>query len=291
MLLNLWEKRSAVLRLIRLDRQYGTLLLMFPTLWSLLIASKGRPTLHHLAVFILGSFLMRSAGCVMNDMADRKFDAQVERTRDRPLAAKALTFQEALVVLAALLALSFLLVLTLNGLTILLSFAALATAAFYPFAKRFTYLPQMVLGVAFSWGVVMAWTAARNELSAVPFLILLANFFWATAYDTIYAMLDRDDDIRIGVKSTAILFGARSWMAIGGFYLLVTLFLTLVGQQLEMGASYYLGLLGATAWFAFQTWELKKSPARPTLFALFRSHVWVGLMILMGIALNYHFKV
>lgn len=286
----LWQKRQEIAKLIRLDKQYGTLLLLFPTLWSLFVASEGRPRFKHLAIFILGSFLMRSAGCVMNDMADRKFDARVERTKDRPLAKNTITFTEALVVLFFLLTLSLLTVLLLNRLTILLSFAALFTAMLYPFAKRFTYLPQIILGVAFSWGVVMAWTAVRNELALTPFLILLANLFWAAGYDTVYALMDRDDDIRVGVKSTAVLFGSQSWMAVSFFYALVIFFLTLAGKQLAMNAIYYLALAGAALLFFLQTLQLRKLPERPALFALFRSHVWVGLIILAGITLNYHLK-
>lgn len=286
----LWQKRQEVAKLIRLDKQYGTLLLLFPTLWSLFVASEGRPTLRHLAVFILGSFCMRSAGCVMNDMADRKFDARVERTRERPLAKNALTLMEALVVLFFLLLFSLFLVLLLNPLTFLLSFAALLTALLYPFAKRFTYLPQMILGVAFSWGVVMAWTAVRNEIALTPFLILLANLFWATGYDTVYALMDRDDDLRIGVRSTAVLFGEQSWMAVSFFYGLVIFFLALVGKRLGMDLIYYFSLTGAALLFFVQTIQLRKRPERPALFALFRSHVWVGFIILIGITLNYHLK-
>jgi 4-hydroxybenzoate polyprenyltransferase len=287
---HLWRKRNEIAKLIRLDKQYGTLLLLFPTLWSLFVASEGRPTLKHLAVFVFGSFCMRSAGCVMNDMADRKFDARVERTKDRPLAKSALTMMEALVVLFFLLLFSLFLVLLLNPLTFLLSFAALFTALLYPFAKRITYLPQMILGVAFSWGVVMAWTAVRNELALTPFLILLANLFWATGYDTVYALMDRDDDLRIGVKSTAVLFGEQSWMAVSFFYALVIFLLALVGKQLGMNILYYLSLAGAALLFFAQTIQLRKRPERLALFALFRSHVWVGFIILIGITLNYHLK-
>ncbi|MBI3805734.1 MAG: 4-hydroxybenzoate octaprenyltransferase [Nitrospirae bacterium] len=287
---NLWQKRKEISNLIRLDKQYGTLLLLFPTLWSLFVASEGKPTPLHLVIFVFGSFMMRSAGCVMNDMADRKFDAQVERTKDRPLARNGLTLVEAMTVLFVLLALSFFLVLLLNPLTILLSFAALLTAALYPFAKRYTYLPQIVLGVAFSWGVILAWTAVRNELAATPFLILLANLFWATGYDTVYALMDRDDDLRIGVKSTAVLFGARSWIAIGIFYALVILFLSLAGRTLRMEPVYYIALTGAALLFSTQAVLLRGAPSRAALFTIFRSHVWIGLIILAGIVLNYHFR-
>ncbi|MFQ5949341.1 MAG: 4-hydroxybenzoate octaprenyltransferase [Nitrospiria bacterium] len=283
-----WGKKGEIARLIRLEKQYGTLLLLLPTLWSLFVASEGRPTLKHLAIFILGAFLMRSAGCVANDMADRRFDAKVERTKGRPLASNRLTMKEAFATLVLLLTLSFLLVLMLNPLTILLSFAALLVALLYPFAKRVTHLPQVVLGIAFSWGVIMAWTAVRNTLSVTPFLILLANLFWATGYDTIYALMDRDDDLQIGVRSTATLFGAQSWFAVSLFFALVVLFLTLAGRRLQMAPVYYLTLGGIGLFFAYQGIQLRKPLSRTALFSLFRSHVWVGLTVLIGITLHYH---
>ncbi|MGB3940534.1 MAG: 4-hydroxybenzoate octaprenyltransferase [Candidatus Manganitrophaceae bacterium] len=286
----LLQKRKEIAQLIRVDKQYGTLLLLFPTLWSLFVASEGKPSFKHLFIFITGSFVMRSAGCVMNDMADRKFDARVARTKERPLARNALTMIEALTVLALLLTLALFLVLLLNPLTVLLSFSALFTALFYPFTKRWTHLPQMILGIAFSWGIVLAWTAVRNELSLTPFLILLANLFWATGYDTVYALMDREDDLRIGVKSTAVLFGSQSWMAVSFFYGLVIFFMLLVGKQLGMTPIYYLSLTGAAVLFLIQTVLLRKQLERPALFSLFRSHVWVGLIILVGITLNYRFK-
>ena len=286
----LWKKRGEIAKLIRLEKQYGTLLLLLPTLWSLFVASEGKPTLKHLILFIAGSFLMRSAGCVANDMADRKFDARVARTKGRPLAAETLTMRQASAVLIILLALSFLVVIQLNLFTILLSFAALFVALLYPFSKRFTHLPQMVLGVAFSWGILMAWSAVRNSLSMTPFLILLANLFWATGYDTVYALMDREDDARIGVKSTALLFGRQSWLAVGIFYALVIFFLILAGRQIQMGTVYYLALGGMALFFLLQSIQLRKLPERAALFSLFRSHVWIGLMVLAGIALNYHLK-
>jgi len=284
----LWKKREAVADLIRLDKQYGTLLLLFPTLWSLIIASEGQPSLKHLILFSLGAFLMRSAGCVMNDMADHKFDAQVERTKARPLAAKQLSLWEALIVLAILLTCSLIVVLLLNRFTLWLSLAALFFALIYPFAKRVTYLPQLVLGIAFGWGVILAWAAVRNSLSLTPFLILLANLCWATGYDTIYALMDREDDVKIGVKSTAVLFGAGSWLAVGGFYGLLVFFLTLLGRMNQMALAYYLALLVTAIFLLFQTIKIRKVLQRPALFSLFRSNVWVGVLILVGLLLNYH---
>lgn len=284
----LWYKRREIARLIRLEKQYGTLLLLFPTLWSLIVASEGRPSLKHLAIFTLGSFLMRSAGCVMNDMADRSFDAKVERTKERPLATGQLTVKEALIVLVLLLTIAFMTVLFLNTFTILLSFAALLLAFLYPFAKRHTYLPQIVLGIAFSWGILMAWAAVRNALSPTPFLIILANLCWATGYDTVYALMDREDDLKIGVKSTAILFGSKNWLAVGIFYALVVFFLSLVGQATQMALTYYMALGGIACFFLFQVVKLRGPLPRATLFVLFRSNVWVGLLVLVGLLLNYH---
>ncbi|VAX30531.1 4-hydroxybenzoate polyprenyltransferase [hydrothermal vent metagenome] len=283
----LWQKWASVAALIRLEKQYGTLLLLFPTLWSLILASEGRPSAKHLFLFSLGAFLMRSAGCVMNDMADHKFDAQVERTKTRPLAAKQLSLQEALVILAILLSCALIVVLFLNRLTLLLSFAALFFAFIYPFAKRVTYLPQIVLGIAFSWGIILAWSAVRDELSVMPFLILLANLCWTTGYDTIYALMDRDDDVKIGVKSTAILFGENSWFAVGGLYLLFLILLAMLGRMAEMKSSYYLGVFTASLFLLFQVIKIKKIPQRPVLFSLFKLNIWVGLVVLMAFLVNY----
>ncbi len=282
----LWKKRADVARLIRFDKPYGTLLLMLPTLWSLFWASGGRPAAAHLAVFVLGAFLMRSAGCVANDMADRKFDAQVARTRNRPLATGSLTLAEAFVVLGILLALAFALVLTLNAVTILLSFAALGVALLYPFAKRFTPLPQIVLGIAFSFGILMAWTAARGAMTLTPVLLFFANLFWATGYDTVYAMMDREEDLKIGVKSTAILFGSKCRSAVGLFYALVIALLFWAGRAAQTGITYNTALVVVACGFAWQVGRLRDAPSKETLFALFRAQVWVGLVILMGIVLG-----
>jgi 4-hydroxybenzoate polyprenyltransferase len=283
-----FEKQKAMIRLMRLDRPYGTLLLLFPTLWSLFIASSGRPELTHLIVFSLGAFLMRSAGCVMNDMTDYQFDAQVARTKDRPIASGRLTHKEALFVLIPLLTGSFLLVLSLNHLTILLSFAALFVASFYPFAKRFTHFAQAVLGFAFSFGIVMAWTAVLGEITIAPLLILVANVFWAIGYDTIYALMDKEDDLKIGVKSTAIFFGSQSAAAIGFCFLCVIFFLALAGQKTAMGTPYHLAIFIAAIGFLYQTVLLFGPLERERLFSLFKAHVFIGAIILSGIILNYH---
>ncbi len=284
----LWHKWPAVANLIRLDKQYGTLLLLFPTLWSLILASEGRPSLKHLIIFSIGAFLMRSAGCVMNDMADHTFDAKVDRTKNRPLASDQLSLWEALIVLGILLTASLITVLFLNRFAFFLSFAALFFAIIYPFAKRVTYLPQIVLGIAFSWGIILAWAAERNSLSLTPFLLLLANLCWATGYDTIYTLMDREDDLKIGLKSTAILFGKGTWLAVGVFYGLVVLFLTMVGQQSQMSFLYYSAIGGIGILFYYQSIQIRKSRQRARLFALFRSNIWVGFLVLTGLLLNYH---
>ncbi|MEK7285753.1 MAG: 4-hydroxybenzoate octaprenyltransferase [Nitrospirota bacterium] len=287
------EKRNALIHLMRLDRPYGTLLLLFPTLWSLVIAASGRPTLTHLMVFILGSFFMRSAGCVINDMTDYKFDAQVARTKDRPIASGVLTHKEAFFVLIPLLTVSFLLVLLLNTRTILFSFIALFVASFYPFAKRLTHFPQAVLGIAFSFGILMAWTAVLNEITLIPILIFIANLFWTIGYDTIYALMDKEDDLKIGVKSTAIFFGSKSTIAIGFCFLNVVLLLYLVGQQAKMGAPYYEALMIAAIGLLYQTvlllsaFRSGRSAERERLFSLFKAHVFIGAIILAGIVFNY----
>jgi len=281
------DRCREVARLIRIDKPYGIFLLLFPTLWSLLLAAEGRPSLWHLMIFTLGSFLMRSAGCVMNDLADRKFDAHVARTRNRPLAAATLGVTDALIVLFVLLSLSLLLALTLNRLTLSISVVALAAAFLYPFTKRWTHLPQVVLGITFSFGIVMAWTAVRGSLALPPLLLFAANLCWVTAYDTLYALVDREDDQKIGVKSTAILFGRHSRWAIGAGYTLVIFFLTWTGRALQMGTIYNAALVVSALLLFRQVYRLFSNPPSDELLALFRSNVWVGLVLLLGIVLQY----
>jgi len=285
--MTLGHRGREVARLIRIDKPYGIFLLLFPTLWSLFFAAEGRPSLWHLIVFTLGSFLMRSAGCVMNDLADRKFDAQVARTRTRPLAAQTLAVSDAMIVLFVLLSLSLLLALTLNALTLGISVLACAFALLYPFTKRWTHLPQVVLGVTFSFGIVMAWTATRGSLALPPLLIFAANLCWATAYDTVYALADQAEDRKIGVKSTAILFGRHSRWAVGAGYALVVFFLAWTGRAMQMGAIYNTALVVAAALLFRQVYRLFFNPQGDELLALFRSNVWVGLILLIGIVLQY----
>lgn len=280
------EKIYVIADLIRLSKQYGTLLLLLPTLWSLMIASNGRPPLHILLIFVIGSFLMRSAGCVVNDMADMNFDRFVERTKTRPLASGRLTRKEAFLVFITLSLLAFSLVLFLNRLTIALSFVAIILAVVYPFIKRVSHLPQLFLGAAFGWGAIMAWAAVKNTVEVPAVLIFIANVFWSTAYDTIYALMDIEDDKKIGVKSTAILFGRFVYTITFLFFLGVILFLSLLGRYASFGVFYFTGLLFALLLFVYQVYMVRVSPNRETAFKAFVSNVVAGSMILLGISLD-----
>lgn len=276
-------KGRAVFDLIRLDKQYGTLLLMMPTLWSLFLASNGKPSLKHLIIFILGSFITRSAGCVINDIADRNFDPYVERTKGRPLASGRLNVKEAFGVLSVLLLKALALVLMLNRLAFLLSFVAIALTAIYPFTKRYIQLPQLFLGAAFGWGAVMAWAAVRNEVSLPALLFFLATVFWATGYDTIYALVDIEDDLKIGVKSTAILFGNHADIALAVIFLMTIVTLSAVGFISGMGPIYLFSVFLVFLGFLYQVILIRRGLDRDGLFRLFKSHIWVGIIILIGI--------
>lgn len=277
------EKLKAISDLIRLDRQYGTLLLMMPALWSLFLASSGRPSLRHLLIFVSGAFIMRSAGCVINDMADRNFDRFVERTRERPLASGRLSMKEAYAVLVVLLGIALILVLMLNPLSILLSFMALILAGIYPFAKRHIHFPQLFLGAAFGWGAVMAWAAVRDEVALPPILFFIATLFWATGYDTIYALMDREDDMKIGVRSTAIFFGRHTGIALAMLFLITTAILFAVGVITGLGHIYIFSIFLITIGFFYQVFLIRRGVDRDGLFRLFKSHVWVGVIVLIGI--------
>ncbi|SDH15887.1 4-hydroxybenzoate polyprenyltransferase [Pseudomonas flavescens] len=273
-------------QLMRLDRPIGIYLLLWPTLWALWIAAQGVPSLKNLAIFVVGVILMRAAGCVINDYADRHFDGHVSRTKARPLASGRVTSREALILFAVLIALSFALVLLTNATTVWLSFGALGVAALYPFMKRYTYYPQVVLGTAFSWGMPMAFTAETGSLPVAAWLLLLANVIWTIAYDTYYAMADREDDLKIGVKSTAILFGDADRQIILVLQGLALLCLALAGARFELGLCFYLGLLVAAACFA---WEYHLTRRREPLvcFQAFLHNHWAGLAIFIGIVLDY----
>lgn len=272
--------------LTRINRPIGALLLLWPTLWALWVAAEGVPKIAVLIVFVLGVFLMRSAGCVINDYADRRVDPHVRRTNDRPIAAGRVAPAEALKLFVVLCLLAFALVLLMNTLTIALSLVAVVLAAVYPFMKRYTYLPQVVLGAAFGWAVPMAFAAQTGSLPQVAWVIFVANVLWATAYDTIYAMVDRDDDLRIGVKSTAILFGDMDRIMIAMLQALVLLALVLVGQERELGLWYYLGLAVAAAFAGYEQY-LIRDRGRAHCFQAFLHNNWFGAAVFVGLALDY----
>lgn len=273
-------------QLMRLDKPIGIYLLLWPTLWALWIAGEGVPNLLVLFVFVAGVVLMRSAGCVINDFADRKIDPQVARTRLRPLAAGQVTPREALLLFVGLCLVAFLLVLLMNALTIQLSFVAVALAAVYPFMKRYTYYPQVVLGLAFGWSIPMSFAAETGSVPGVAWLLLGANLFWTVAYDTMYAMVDRKDDLRAGVKSTAILFGEADRQIIGVLLGLALFSLLLVGTQLALGWPYYLGLVGAAA-LGYHQMKLIRRRKPDQCFNAFLNNHWVGMVVFAGIALHY----
>ena len=274
-------------QLMRLEKPIGIYLLLWPTLWALWVASKGVPDLKWLLIFVLGTLFMRAAGCVINDYADRHFDGHVARTRARPLADGRVTPREALILFAVLVALSFVLVLFTNLTTILLSFGGLALAACYPFMKRYTYYPQVVLGAAFSWGMPMAFSAVTGELPPPEaWLLYIANLLWTVAYDTYYAMTDREDDLKIGVKSTAILFGEADRLIILTLQGLALLSLAMAGARFSLGIWFLLGLLGAAACFAWEFWSTRGREPQACFAAFLHNH-WAGLAILLGIVVDY----
>lgn len=280
------KKLSAVSDLIRLPKQQGTLLVLWPTLWSLFIASNGAPEFKHLVIFILGTFIMRSAGCAINDIADRNFDPFVERTRSRPLANGRLKVREAALIFAALSTLAFALVLFLNPLTIMLSFIGIMLAGAYPFVKRYSHFPQVVLGMAFGWGAVMAWSAVRGTVDIVPVLIFAANIFWSTAYDTIYALMDKEDDLRIGVKSTAIFFGPSVYNALVFLYFCFAALLGAAGLIEGMGLTFFAGLLLCLILFMAVVAMVKTNPARQTAFRGFLANAAIGGVLLFFIIID-----
>lgn len=271
--------------LVRGDRPVGTLLLLWPTAWALWLAAGGWPPLPTLLIFMAGVWLTRSAGCVINDYADRWLDPQVARTRARPLATGAVSAREALFLFAAMMAVAFGLVLLTNRLTIYLSVAGLLLAASYPFLKRHTYLPQVYLGLAFGWGIPMAFAAVTGEVPPLAWLLFLGNLLWTTGYDTWYAMVDREDDLRAGAKSTAILFGDADLIALGVLYggFLVTMFL--LGQRAGLGVNYLAGLAVASGFIAWQ-FAIGRDRTAAHCLRAFLANQWVGLAIFAGIALE-----
>ena len=280
------EKCQAYAQLMRIDKPIGTLLLLWPTLWALWIAAQGMPDLSVLLVFSVGVFLMRAAGCVINDFADRKIDGFVERTRQRPLPSGRATSTEAIVLFLILSIASFLLVLTQNSLTIQLSFVGLLLAFSYPFMKRFTHLPQFVLGIAFSWAIPMAFAAQANALPAVVWIIFAINIIWTIAYDTLYAMVDREDDLKIGVKSTAILFAQYDKLIIGLLQLASLMLLILLGWIEGLNWVYFIALVVVAALFVRQQLQIKKRDKK-ACFKAFLDNNYVGLTIFVGLFLSY----
>ena len=272
--------------LMRLDRPIGIFLLLWPTLWALLIAGEGRPDPMVLMVFILGVVLMRSAGCVINEFADREIDGHVQRTRDRPLAAGRVSELEAKLLFLLLCLLSFGLVLLLNTLTIMLSFVGALLAASYPFMKRVTHLPQVYLGAAFGWSVPMAFAAQTGTVPPIAWLLFTATVLWATAYDTMYAMVDREDDLVLGVKSTAILFGDADRQIIGIIQVMVLVCLLMIGYQAKLGLYYYGGVLVAAALAAYQQ-GLIRYREREGCFRAFLNNNWFGAAVFTGLLLDY----
>lgn len=279
------ERFRLYIQLTRLDRPIGIYLLLWPTLWALWFAADGLPQMINLCVFTLGVILMRSAGCVINDFADRNLDKHVERTKYRPLTTGRISEKEALGLFSVLVVISFLLVLMTNTLTVYLSFGGLALAATYPFMKRHTYLPQVVLGAAFAWAIPMAYTAEAGEVTSMSWLLYTATVLWTVAYDTMYAMVDRDDDVRVGIKSTAILFGTADKVMVGILQGLTIVTLLMAGAQSDFGISYYMGVIVAAALFIYQQ-TLIRHRDKKACFSAFLNNHWVGMAVFCGLALD-----
>lgn len=280
------QRLDAYERLIRLDKPIGTLLLLWPTLSALWIASTGRPTLTHIVVFVMGTLLMRSAGCAINDWADRKFDPHVKRTAERPLAAGEIAPWEALMVAGVLAFFAFLLVLLTNRTTILMSLPALLIAIVYPFTKRFFALPQAFLGLAFSFGIPMAFAAVFDESVPLAWWLLGINFFWVIAYDTEYAMVDRDDDVRLGLRTSAIFFGRYEVIAVMVCYAIYIAGMTWIGHVRHFGAMYFAGLLAA-ALIAIWHYFMIRGRTREGCFRAFLHNHWLGLAVFLGVVADF----
>jgi 4-hydroxybenzoate polyprenyltransferase len=279
-------KWNAFWRLMRFDRPIGILLLLWPTLWALWIAGGGSPSVKNVLIFCTGVVLMRAAGCIMNDVADREFDPHVERTRLRPLASGELTVRQALFAFFALMLLAFGLVLMTNALTVKLAFAGAVLASTYPFFKRWTHLPQVVLGLAFGWGIPMAFAAENGQVASVAWLILLINVTWSVIYDTLYAMVDRDDDISIGLKSTAILFGRFDLLVLRLLKVLMIFLLVVLGLWQQFSWPWFLGVAIAASLFASQQYQVRNRD-RDACFKAFLNNNWIGVAVWIGLLVNY----
>ena len=288
--MNLKQRLDIYERLMRLDKPIGILLLLWPTLWALLLAANGRPPWELVWIFVLGTALMRSAGCVVNDIADRAFDPHVERTKMRPIAAGEVSTREALLLAAALSLVAFVIILPLRNLLVIeLSVAALFLAASYPYTKRFLSIPQAYLGIAFGFGIPMAYAAAMNALPADCWWLLAANIFWAIAYDTEYAMVDREDDLRIGIKTSAITFGSFDVPAVMLCYAAVLAILFGIGPYMLLGWMYYGGLSVAAAIMGYH-YALIRKRERDKCFKAFLHNNWVGAAIFVGLVADYHLR-
>ncbi len=283
------ERLQQYALLMRLHRPIGIFLLLWPTLWALWIAGSGYPNVLVTTVFILGVIIMRSAGCVINDYADRHIDPHVRRTRERPLAAGRVSESETLTLFVILCLLAFGLVLLLNILTIALSIIGVMLAATYPFMKRYTHWPQVYLGIAFGWAIPMAYAAQTGNVPMLAWGLFLINVLWTVAYDTMYAMADREEDLIIGVKSTAILFGNADKAIVAGLQISVLLLLLWIGKEINFGAFYYLGVFMAACLAIYQQFLIKnREPAR--CFQAFLNNHWFGAMIFAGIAVDYYWR-
>ena len=283
----MFERLQHYIALTRLNRPIGILLLLWPTLWALWIASNGRPNVTILVVFVLGTILMRSAGCAVNDYADRDFDTQVKRTAERPLASKKISTAEALIIAGMLALVAFMLVVIfLNRLTLALSIVALFLAASYPFTKRFFAMPQAYLGIAFGFGIPMAFAAQTGAVPALAWWLLTANVFWTIAYDTEYAMVDRDDDVKIGIKTTALLFGKYDVAMVMLCYLAMLVILTGIGKAIGLGWPYFIGLVFACGIALFH-YTLIAKRERDRCFKAFLHNNWLGFVVFSGLMFDY----
>ncbi len=280
------ERLEQYFLLIRLDKPVGIFLLLWPTLWGLWFAAKGVPDTNVLIVFVFGVILMRSAGCVLNDIADRRYDPYVSRTKTRPLASGKVSSAEALIVAISLILIAFLLVLTMNWLTVQLAFVAVILAGIYPLMKRYTYLPQFFLGLAFGWAIPMAFAAQTGAVPQIAWLLLIANVLWSVVYDTMYAMVDKEDDLRIGVKSTAILFDDADRVIIGIIQALVLLTLIMAGKQAQLGTYYFIGIAIASCFFIYQLRLIWGREPKQCMKA-FLNNNWFGLTVFIGLFLDF----
>ncbi|MDE2388386.1 MAG: 4-hydroxybenzoate octaprenyltransferase [Betaproteobacteria bacterium] len=284
--MNVADRIKTYAQLMRLDKPIGILLLLWPMLWGLWFAAQGLPDGQILVIFVLGTVLMRSAGCVINDFADRKIDPHVERTKNRPMAAGRVSSKEALWLAAGLSICAFLLILPLNQLTILLSVPALFLAGSYPFTKRFFAMPQAYLGIAFSFGIPMAFAAQTDSLPPIIWILMLANLFWVIAYDTEYAIVDKPDDLKIGIKTSAITFGQFDVLGVMVCHACFIAIMLAIGQMQQMNLAYYAGLMAASGLMAYQ-YMLIRNRDRALCFKAFLHNNWVGMAVFAGIALDF----